>query len=171
MNKSVAEYLLQDSGNDEFYTPHEIVESARTVLGSIELDPSSCEEANRTVLAHRIFTKDDDGLSQKWVADTVWMNHPFSRINNKLWTQKLVDEYQSGNVNEAVMICFASTSESWFQKLYEFPICFLNKRTNFSGKKSPTKGCAVIYLGGNTQAFVDEFSKHGSVMQRLREAS
>ena len=43
------------SSNDEWYTPAFIVETARAVLGCIDLDPASCEYANRVVQAGRYF--------------------------------------------------------------------------------------------------------------------
>lgn len=41
---------------DEYFTPKPYVESARHVMGKIELDPTSCFKANETVKAERIFT-------------------------------------------------------------------------------------------------------------------
>ena len=39
------------SGKFEWYTPESIIELARETMGSIDLDPASCEAANRTVEA------------------------------------------------------------------------------------------------------------------------
>jgi 16S rRNA G966 N2-methylase RsmD len=59
-----------------YYTPSEIIELARSVLGDI--DPASSEIANRTVKAGEYFTKKDDGLSKEWF-DRVWMNPPYAQ--------------------------------------------------------------------------------------------
>ena len=58
--------IAQNTGDFEWYTPLRIIEPARRVLGEIDLDPASCEAANRVVKATRIFTESDDGLTQKW---------------------------------------------------------------------------------------------------------
>jgi ParB family chromosome partitioning protein len=48
---------------DERYSPPWIVEGARTVMGSIDLDPASCELANTTVKANRYYSRNVDGLA------------------------------------------------------------------------------------------------------------
>ena len=66
------------SGDDEYYTPVEIVEATRKALGGkIDLDPASCELAQKTVKAEKYYTIDDDGLSKEW-SGYVFLNPPFS---------------------------------------------------------------------------------------------
>lgn len=161
-------FVNQDSGQVEWYTPAAIVEAARRCMGGIDLDPASSEVANRTVKAQRYFTADDDGLAHSWYG-RVWMNHPYSKINNLRWVPKLIAEYRVGNVAQACAIVNASTSEKFFQPLYDYPICFFAKRVRFVKPcgglgDSPTKGSAVVYLGPNVSRFVAEFSSMGRVM-------
>ena len=97
------------------------------------------------------------------------MNHPFSRANNPKWIDKLRVEYEIGEVCQACCICFAATSESWFQPLFDYPLCFLSPRTNYllpdgTLKEDVTKGSVVAYLGINILAFVEEFKPLGSIM-------
>ena len=49
--------MLIDSGNTEWYAPNDIIEAARSAMGSIDLDPFSCEIANRAVKAGNFFQK------------------------------------------------------------------------------------------------------------------
>jgi hypothetical protein len=159
--------INSDSGNDEYFTPLEIVESARNVLGGIDLDPASSLIANQRIGATRIFTLAEDGLSQPW-AGRVWMNHPFGKGSNKRWISKLCAEYASGRVAAAVCISFASTSEQWFRPLLNLPQCFLWRRTNYflpdsSLKRGVTKGSVVTYFGLSVERFAQEFSKLGTV--------
>ncbi|UTZ44676.1 phage N-6-adenine-methyltransferase [Vibrio campbellii] len=154
-----ANLINQTSGKVEYYTPPEWLEAARAVLGTIELDPASCELANKNVQAVHFFTKDDDGLTQPWKGTTLWMNHPFHRgekacptnrkkckkkscrdrghhidkdiPSNDDWISKLLTEFEAGHFKEAIIITFANTSEGWFKKLLGFPQCFPNKRVHY----------------------------------------
>ena len=55
----VKNYKAQGTGENEWYTPKWIVDLARAVMGSIDLDPATCQEANETVNATKIHTKDE----------------------------------------------------------------------------------------------------------------
>jgi hypothetical protein len=153
--------INQDSGKTEYYTDPSIVESARRVLGGIDLDPASSPIANKVVQAKKFFTIEDDGLTQNW-SGRVWMNHPFQKGVNKLWIQKLVKSFEAGDVEAAVCICYASTSEGWFQPLLRFPQCFPPRRTNYflpdgTKKSGVTKGSVITYLGGERSTLSANF--------------
>ena len=166
---SAAQLINQTSGDVEIYTPGNIIEAARRTLGgTISLDPASSEEANRRVQALRWYGREADGLSQPWEAQTLWMNHPFSKAGNKLWIDKLVMSFGRGHVREACCITFASTSEKWFQPLMAFPQCFLSPRTNYlrpdgSVYRGVTKGSVVTYLGHSVGTFREAFAGMGTV--------
>jgi len=167
MKKNAAEYINQDSGVVEYYTPIEVIEAARSTMGSIDLDPASSAKANQVVGALCYFTQDFDGLAWDWFGN-VWMNHPFSREGNPRWINKLVSEYEKQNVVEACCITYASTSETWLRPLYRFPLCFLSPRTNYrlpSGEiyRGVTKGSVVAYLGSDVGRFTRNFTHLGSV--------
>ena len=169
MNNS--QLINQDSGNTEYFTPTSIVETARCVMGTIDLDPASSELANQRIRATRFFTAADNGLEQEWRGN-IWLNHPFSRQNNKLWIAKLVAEYQAGRVTQACCITFAATSEQWFRPLLERLQCFIAGRTNYylpdgSLKKGVTKGSVITYFGHNTTGFVNHFRHLGIIKAQI----
>lgn len=188
---SPAQRINQTSGTFEYYTPREIVEAARECMGGIDLDPASSEKANEIVGATVFFTKEDDGLKQKWFGN-VWLNHPFHAgwkactidckretckkrghvyhdiPSNADWVQYLVAQYMAGQFNESCNITFAATSEQWFQPLLKRPQCFLSPRTNYllpDGRPLPgvTKGSVVTYFGKYHERFAKSFRKLGTV--------
>lgn len=59
----------------EHGTPPEIVEAARVVLGSFDLDPASCDKANGYVRAVEYMTREDNGFVQAWWGN-VFLNPP-----------------------------------------------------------------------------------------------
>ena len=158
-----------NSGNQEWYTPVEIIEAARKTLGRIDLDPFSCAKANEVVKATHIYTKEDDGFIRPWFGK-VWVNHPFSRENNKRIAEQVSNQHY-GNDCEIVMITFAATSESWFKPLLYHPQCYLHGRTNYYDQngdkvKGCTKGSVITYLGKDVKAFYEAFKHLGTVKVR-----
>jgi hypothetical protein len=162
---SNAQLINQDSGDYEYYTPIDIVDMARDVMGGIDLDPSSSDIANKEIGAVQYF--DHNGLNEVW-RGKVWMNHPFSRVNNPLWIDKLVSSYEEGFVTEACCITYAATSEVWFRPLLNYTQCFIHGRTNYylpdgTKKTGVTKGSVVTYLGPDSTLFDAIFSRIGTV--------
>lgn len=162
-----AQRINQTSGLYEYYTPAPIVEAARTAMGSIDLDPASSATANLRVKAKDIFTEADDGLTKMWWGN-VWLNHPFGRVQNPLWIEKVVDEWAESNFAQLCCITFAATSEKWFRPLLGHVQCYLYPRTNYhlpdgSLKRGVTKGSVVTYFGPNQDRFQEAFMGLGSI--------
>jgi hypothetical protein len=150
---SPAQRAKHSSKSNEWFTPAVYIEAAREVLGEIDLDPASCEQANRVVKATRFYTKEDDGLKQPW-SGRVYCNPPYGRTNGKsnlaVWTEKLLAEYGAGNVTAAIMLVNAEPGTKWFQPLWWFPLCFTDHRIKFytaSGEpNAPTHSNCFVYL-------------------------
>lgn len=176
-NLSVASHqLINSSESNEWYTPGQYVEAARTVMGCIDLDPASCEYANRTVKAAEIYTESTNGFNKEW-RGRVWLNPPygFNEIDNSsnqaAWSAKLIEQYCNGNVSQAVLLVNAVPGNKWFAPLWDFPICFTNHRIRFYNEETeagqPTHSNALVYLGGNVPKFVEAFSRFGPVVARI----
>jgi DNA N-6-adenine-methyltransferase (Dam) len=131
----------------EWFTPRHIVDR----LGIFNLDP--CTSANRpfdTALHH--FTKDEDGLTQRWFG-RVWLNPPYdSRVG--VWLQKLAAH------GDGIALVFARTDTEWFQRIVFEQACavhFLRRRVFFLKSDGSTNGysagapsCLIAYGAGNT---------------------
>jgi uncharacterized small protein (DUF1192 family) len=114
----------------QLYTPPEIIDLVRVVMGEIDLDPASDEIAQKRVQARNYYTPALDGLSNPWFS-RVWL-HPPADGKTAKWTSKLLDEYESGRVTEAILLVKPSAGSKWFQKLTRlFPVCFPDERLKF----------------------------------------
>lgn len=161
---------LDDS--NEWYTPARYVEAAREVMGTIALDPASCAAANLVVRADCYYTQAQNGLAQDWTSVSLWLNPPFGATNGKsnmaTWTQRLLAEYASGKVQQAILLCMSNTEASWFQSLWEYPICFPCPRVLFhrpGGRLDHhIQGTCFVYFGAHVQRFVAIFKKFGPVI-------
>jgi hypothetical protein len=165
---------------EDWYTHPGVVEAIRELFGgTIDLDPFSCQEANRTVRATRFFTAEVDGLVHTWHGRLL-MNPPWGgsgeRSVKKRAVAKLIRSYQEGTVTEAVAVLNANaTTTKWFAPMFAFPMCFPAYRISHYGPAgaggSPNTGTVLIYLGPNIQRFADVFSRFGNIVQRLGAAS
>ncbi len=172
--KSPTLEALQSSESNEWYTPAKYIEAARQVMGGIDLDPASCELANKTVQAGTIYAIEDNGLTKEWVG-RVFLNPPYGRegqdSNQALWTAKLLAERKTGRIEQAVLLVNAVTDRSWFQPLWDFPICFTDHRIRFYGPTgeggSPVVGSAFVYFGPSPSLFYLAFAQFGVIATRL----
>lgn len=159
----------QGTGMDEWYTPRQYIESARKVLGGIELDPASSAVAQETVQAERYYTINDNALQQPWAARSVWMNPPYSTEKVFDFIKKLTDELKAGTVGSAILLTNSLTDTSWFHVAEEIAqaICFTRGRIKFikDGEEgaSPTFGQAFFYFGEEPEEFSAEFRQYGFI--------
>ena len=142
---------------------------ARTVMGSIDLDPASCNVAQIIVGATTFYTIFDDGLSKEWNGN-VWLNPPHHRFVNKL-----VTELATGRIKQAIMLTNNSTDTDWFQEAVSAcqAVCFVKGRINFLEKDGvtelfPTQGQAFFYYGTDVERFCSEFRKIGFIATLFR---
>jgi predicted flap endonuclease-1-like 5' DNA nuclease len=156
----------------QLYTPPEIIDLVRVAMGEIDLDPASDNVAQQWVQARNYYAPALDGLSHPWFG-RVWL-HPPSDGKTAKWTSKLLDEYESGRVTEAVLLVRPSAGSKWFQKLTRlFSVCFPDERLKFLDDQripqpQPKHGNAIFYLGINCQQFGQVFGTIGSVSSPIK---
>lgn len=162
-------HVSNNSGEVEWYTPSVFVESARVVMGAIDLDPSSNLVANEVVKADSIFTKEDDGLEQDW-SGRVWMNPPYAAGLVGRFIEKLCESFTSQQITEACVLVNNATETKWFQRLASesSAICFPKGRIKFwhpdRERATGLQGQAILYFGGDVDGFLDAFNQYGLVV-------
>jgi ParB family chromosome partitioning protein len=155
---------------NEWYTPPQYIALARAVLGDIDCDPASTEQANKTIKALEYFDKQRNGLIQFWKG-RVWLNPPYSRPLINKFICKLLMEWDAGRITECIALTHNYTDTGWFQDAASVAdaICFTQGRIKFhepSGRPaSPTQGQAFFYFGPKIEMFKDIFGRVGLVVR------
>ena len=163
-------------GNSEWYTPDTarwpIIKLVRAVLGTIDLDPTSSEIAQRTVCATKFFTKADDGLKHEWWGK-VFLNPPYSNIVPFIET--LIAEFQAGRVTEAILLTHNYTDTQWFHRAAKAAsiFCLTLRRIPFldpDGEPASAQGGqCFFYFGKRTDVFAAHFAAIGLVSVPLAD--
>lgn len=167
VKESKKPHVSFNSGNNEWYTPADIIEDARKVIGTITLDPASSEIANRTVKATKFFTAEDDGLIQDWNGENIWLNPPYSSG----LIEKFVDKLLSTDYTQAIVLVNNATDTEWFSRLAEKAeaVVFPKGRVKFHKPDgttgAPLQGQAIMYFGDGADDFKKVFSKYGRCWQ------
>jgi len=163
-------HVKHNSGDNEWYTPGHIIDSARQVMGSIDCDPASSEIANRTVGATVYFTKDDNGLIQQW-SGNVWLNPPYAQPLIAQFSDALVEKYRSAEIVQAITLTNNASETKWAQTLFSAAsaACFPRGRIRFldpEGRPSgaPLQGQMICYFGPNRERFKKVFAQFGLVL-------
>jgi hypothetical protein len=190
--------VQHQSATNEAYTPPEVVEAARATMGGIHLDPFSCKIANKIVQADLFYS--EGALTRPWGSESdptnVFCNppggtlvrdtlEPSIRPDGKpgpgyssaavAWAY-LLNEYLTGNVAQAIFVCFSLNTFQNSQKIpgcrfapYMFPFCVPSNRLRFwckerpIGKGQPSQPNALIYIGENIETFAEHFAPIGQV--------
>lgn len=164
------------TSSEEWRTPPQVIEAARSALGHIDLDPATTEEANAAVKAHLIYDKRGNGLSLPWYGN-VWCNPPYGKTGSKstqgLWLDKAIAEVEEGNANAVVMLLAAHVGRKWFREVWRHTACFFDERLKFIGEDgkpgdAPTHGNVAIMISRNVtmhRMFAIEFDRHGRIIE------
>ena len=164
--------------SNEWYTPAKYIEAARQVMGRIDLDPASCEEANLTVKATRYYDKTQNGLMQPWWG-CVWLNPPYGFVNggtkrgfSSSLQAKFVEKFLRESLEQGILLLLGNSCfNSYFVPLWEYPVCFHRNTIAFErsdGSKGVFGfGTIFVYIGPHEQRFIDIFSRFGTVARRV----
>ena len=155
-------HVVNNSGDNEWYTPAEYIEAARKVMGGIDLDPASNDFANQTVKAATYYTAETNGLNKEWYGN-IWLNPPYSSTLIKQFAEKL----SKSNFEQAVILVNNATETGWFLQMIKkaSAVVFPTGRIRFEKAdrvgNAPLQGQAFIYCGQNSKYFLEVFEQYG----------
>lgn len=158
------------TGDNEWYTPAEHLDAARSVLGDIDLDPASNEAAQELVKAEKYFTAEDDGLERREWHGRVWLNPPYAQPLIAQFVSKLIEEHKAGRTTSAIMLTNNSTDTAWWHEAANESgaICFTRGRIPFykpdGGPSAPLQGQTFFYFGDDVETFARHFQEIGFVV-------
>ena len=170
----------------DWYTPAPFVDASRVVMGGIDLDPASDEEAQRTVQATRFYTVEDDGLVQPWCGH-IFVNPPGGLVREFWW--KLMQSRDTPQFDQAIWIGYSLEQLQTLQGKgvddpLGFPMCVPKRRIPFveneakraarieklraqgkspNLKSQPSHANYITYIGPHVEVFCAVFSVFGSV--------
>ena len=169
------------SKSSEWFTPMFIVGRAQALFaGRIDLDPASTEAANEHVRATTYYTKETDGLRQRW-SGRVFLNPPGDKQGSlpKAFWSKLCNEFIYGGVTEAIYLGFSLEQLLSLQTKtvgalvldptpLDFPLCVPRRRVPYvkpdgTIAENNTHGSFISYLGWRPREFVRHFESLGGV--------
>lgn len=133
------------SKTDDWYTPQDFYDEWDEKF-NFTLDVCASKENAK---CGKFFTKEQDGLSQKWEG-VCWMNPPYGREIGK-WMEKA---YQS-SLDGATVVCLVPSRTDtrwWHDYAMKGDITFIKGRLRFGGaKNSAPFPSAVVVFNGKTE--------------------
>lgn len=160
------------TNSDSWCSPPEIGDPLFELFqGPVDVDP--CSNGRSIIRARRSLTA--GGLILPWCipnkpgARSVYQNDPYSQAGT--WTDKMLEELDSGNVQELVRLSMMATSTRWWAKMCREPVrnprilalCrlkFLDPFAAIAGQKRMV--CrfepALTYIGKDHRRFDREFA-------------
>ena len=166
----------QTSGYPEWYTPPEVYERARHVMGGIDLDPATCRAAidfgNKATLC---FTKEDDGLKQDWGKGLkIFCNPPFKLKGYLCVVKAFLDKLFATDFEQAIFITPEDSSVSYGNILWKRAnvVCIPKGRLAYFKdgvvEKKPNKTTLIWGLNVDPIKFLMAFKDIGEVV-RVKE--
>jgi hypothetical protein len=144
------------------YIPEDVIVAAIELMGAVDLDPYCPDTSVPAIPAKIHFTIDDSGLQKSWGPKRRIFLHPPASRATGAWINKLCDEYEAGNITQAVAYVKAAVDSDWWHRLIVYPVCFVDRRLTVQ-KRGTAPAIAVVYLGTNLDGFADAFSQIGPI--------
>ena len=175
-----AVHVAQATGEYEWYTPRDIVERVRQVLGgTIDLDPCTSEAAQGIIGATLALTAEDDALNPEtlWMPEdgewggAAFLNPPYAASLIPRFADRLLAELDAGTLTRAIWLSNNATETAWGRRLLDAAEswCFPTTRIRFLAadlepRQAPLQGQMILGFGDiDRSLFMWVFSDIGAV--------
>jgi phage N-6-adenine-methyltransferase len=130
--------VMFSSATDEWATPQSIFDKLNKKY-NFTLDPC-CTHANAKCEKH--YTIEEDGLSQSWAGESVFVNPPYSNIAD--WVKKAHYESTENGATVALLIPSRTDTKYWHDYIMESAstIYFIKGRVKFESANKENKNSA-----------------------------
>lgn len=125
--KNLADKLAAKGLKLPLYPTPELIERARTVMGSIDFDPTSDPVQQVLVNATSVPSIEVNPLQEHWHGN-VWVSPKGAVRDCRIWLTKTINEYRNGFINSFVYFCSASELIRAAPVIWDYPICIPFKR-------------------------------------------
>ena len=118
------------------YPTPQVIERARTVMGSIDFDPTSDPVQQVLVDATSVPSIEVNPLQEHWHGN-VFVSPKGAVKNTRIWLNKTINEYRNGYIKSFVFFTSASEILRASPVLWDYPICIPFRRVRqFRATKS-----------------------------------
>jgi hypothetical protein len=146
------------------YPTPQLIERARTVMGSIDFDPTSDPVQQVLVDSVAVPSIEINPLQEHWHGNC-WVAPKGAVRNTRIWLNKTISEYRNGYINSFVFFTSASELIRATPVIWDYPVCIPFKRvkqlratsTGFESV-SPSTWNVLIY-GPPLEATINDIDK------------
>lgn len=182
------------SATAEWFTPPSLLGRVRKVLGTIDLDPASCEAAQRIVRAGQWIGPPEDALRMReWPAGSCWVNPPGGTVGGKsvalFFWRRLMAHREAGLLTHGIFLAFNAELLQVSQgrscpAISDFTVCAPAKRVRYLGPdgrpgEAPPHSSLIVYVPGlpgvaqlppcdASKLFAEVFSDMGAILKQVR---
>ena len=125
--KNLSDKLAAKGLKLPLYPTPQIIDRARTVMGSIDFDPTSDPVQQVLVDATSVPSIEVNPLQEHWHGN-VWVAPKGAVRDCRVWLNKTLSEYRNGYINSFVFFSSASELLRAAPVVWDYPICIPFKR-------------------------------------------
>lgn len=164
MQKNLQDKLKTAGLKLPLYPTPQLIERARTVMGSIDFDPTSDPVQQVLVDSVAVPSIEINPLQEHWHGNC-WVAPKGAVRNTRIWLNKTISEYRNGYINSFVFFTSASELIRATPVIWDYPVCIPFKRvkqlratsTGFESV-SPSTWNVLIY-GPPLEATINDIDK------------